>query len=334
MDISVNFSGEIKAAKEKKVLNKPFRTSKGPKKFAVYVKNEKGNIVKVNFGDPNMEIKRDDPNRRKSFRARHKCDSNPGPRWKARYWSCKMWESKKSVTDYTSKSSIDEIVHQWDGLTYWEEEDLIKLVPYLTKAEEITEDIEANNEDLIEEGYSMALGQLAYISDYSKDLLNKLSSNSSLASKLEPWVQSKITIIEDYLSSIHSYMVYSNDDEEPEMDNETQLMEGMRVMNVNAECKHYGSEGIVRQILNLPDDMGKVVAYEVINDGPTYKKGDILKKTMDQLQAIEALANAPREGMKTRWSVRYKKSIDCNNPKGFSQKQYCDRQDRGGDYKS
>ena len=72
-------------------LGKPFRTPDGPKKFSVYVKNEKGNVVKVNFGDPNMEIKRDDPARRKSFRARHKCDTNPGPRWKARYWSCKFW---------------------------------------------------------------------------------------------------------------------------------------------------------------------------------------------------------------------------------------------------
>jgi len=71
-------------------LGKPFRTPKGPKKFSVYVKNDKGNVVKVNFGDPNMEIKRDDPARRRSFRARHKCDT-PGPRWKARYWSCKKW---------------------------------------------------------------------------------------------------------------------------------------------------------------------------------------------------------------------------------------------------
>ena len=84
-----------------KKLNKPFRTKGGPKKFSVYVKNDKGNVVKVNFGDPNMEIKRDDPKRRKSFRARHNCD-DPGPKWKARYWSCKMWESEKSVTDYTS----------------------------------------------------------------------------------------------------------------------------------------------------------------------------------------------------------------------------------------
>tara|TARA_Y100000592_G_scaffold68700_1_gene106745 strand:- start:6901 stop:8043 length:1143 start_codon:yes stop_codon:yes gene_type:complete len=75
----------------KVTLNKPFRTPDGPKKFSVYTKNEKGNVVKVNFGDPNMEIKRDDPARRKSFRARHKCDTAPGPKWKARYWSCKKW---------------------------------------------------------------------------------------------------------------------------------------------------------------------------------------------------------------------------------------------------
>ena len=71
-------------------LGKPFRTPDGPKKFSVYVKNDKGNVVKVNFGDPNMKIKKNIPERRKSFRARHNCD-NPGPRWKARYWSCKAW---------------------------------------------------------------------------------------------------------------------------------------------------------------------------------------------------------------------------------------------------
>ena len=74
----------------KVTLNKPFRTPDGPKKFSVYVKNEQGNVVKVNFGDPNMKIKKNIPERRKSFRARHNCD-NPGPKWKARYWSCKAW---------------------------------------------------------------------------------------------------------------------------------------------------------------------------------------------------------------------------------------------------
>lgn len=77
-------------------LNNPFRTSGGPKKFSVYVKNDKGNVVKVNFGDPNMEIKRDDPNRRASFRARHNCD-DPGPKWKARYWSCYQWRAGAKV---------------------------------------------------------------------------------------------------------------------------------------------------------------------------------------------------------------------------------------------
>lgn len=74
-------------------LNKPFRTPDGPKKFAVYVKNDKGNVVKVTFGDPDMEIKRDDPDRRSNYRARHNC-SDPGPKWKANYWSCKMWADK------------------------------------------------------------------------------------------------------------------------------------------------------------------------------------------------------------------------------------------------
>jgi peptidoglycan hydrolase-like protein with peptidoglycan-binding domain len=60
------------------------------KKFKVYVKNPKGNVVKVNFGQKGVKIKKDNPNRRRSFRARHNCD-NPGPRHKARYWSCRKW---------------------------------------------------------------------------------------------------------------------------------------------------------------------------------------------------------------------------------------------------
>ena len=69
-------------------LGKPMRGD--VKKFKVYVKNPKGNVVKVNFGDPDMRIKKSNPARRRSFRARHNCD-NPGPRTKARYWSCRKW---------------------------------------------------------------------------------------------------------------------------------------------------------------------------------------------------------------------------------------------------
>lgn len=122
------------AEKEKgKKLNKPFRTSGGPKKFSVYVKNDKGNVVKVNFGDPNMEIKRDDPARRKSFRARHNCE-NPGPKWKARYWSCKMW-SKKSVTKVTkgSEFSDDELIDLLDESDAELTKDQKKLPPAIQK---------------------------------------------------------------------------------------------------------------------------------------------------------------------------------------------------------
>ena len=77
-------------------LNDPIRTNEVPtKKFKVYVKD--GDKVKVvRFGYPGMEIKRDDPGRRKSFRARHNCD-NPGPKTKARYWSCFQWRAGSKV---------------------------------------------------------------------------------------------------------------------------------------------------------------------------------------------------------------------------------------------
>lgn len=74
-------------------LGKPMRGD--VKKYKVYVKNPKtGKVIKVNFGDPNMEIKRDDPKRRKSFRARHKCSQNKD-RTSAGYWSCRLWSTKK-----------------------------------------------------------------------------------------------------------------------------------------------------------------------------------------------------------------------------------------------
>ena len=97
----VIFEHELEGIQEaeyqgKKVkLNDPIRG--GSKKFYVYVKNEKGNVIKVSFGDTTgLSIKRDDPARRKSFRARHNCD-NPGPKTKARYWSCYQWRAGAKV---------------------------------------------------------------------------------------------------------------------------------------------------------------------------------------------------------------------------------------------
>jgi len=84
----------------KVTLGKPFLTPDGPKKRSVYVKNPKGNVVKVNFGhggtsakkagQKTMKIRKNNPAARRSFRARHRCDT-PGPRHKARYWSCRKW---------------------------------------------------------------------------------------------------------------------------------------------------------------------------------------------------------------------------------------------------
>jgi hypothetical protein len=79
-------------------LNKVVSSDRDDKKYMVRVKNEKGNIVTVHFGDPDMKIRTSNPEARKSFRARHGCD-NPGPKTKARYWSCKLW-STDSVSDH------------------------------------------------------------------------------------------------------------------------------------------------------------------------------------------------------------------------------------------
>ena len=93
---SLNAWGEVtEEDKSGKKLNNPTRGD--VKKYKVYVKNDKGNVVKVEFGDPNMSIKRDDPEARKNFRARHNCDQKKD-KTTAGYWSCKFW-STKSVTD-------------------------------------------------------------------------------------------------------------------------------------------------------------------------------------------------------------------------------------------
>jgi hypothetical protein len=80
--------GEAEYQGRKVPLGKPMAGDVAKSK--VYVRKPNGKVVKVNFGDKNMKIKKSNPKRRKSFRARHNC-ANPGPRWKARYWSCRAW---------------------------------------------------------------------------------------------------------------------------------------------------------------------------------------------------------------------------------------------------
>lgn len=97
-DIIVSVAAEYKGKKVK--LNDPIRNPAGSKKkFRVYVMDPKTkNVKKVQFGDPKMEIKRDDPKRRKSFRSRHQCDSPAAKdKTKAKYWSCYQWRKNKKV---------------------------------------------------------------------------------------------------------------------------------------------------------------------------------------------------------------------------------------------
>lgn len=94
-------------------LDKPFRLPEGSgKKFGVYVKSG-DSVKKVTFGDPNMEIRRDDPEARSNFRARHSCDTATD-KTSARYWSCRMWEAGTSVSEMTKVQIECQILKQDD----------------------------------------------------------------------------------------------------------------------------------------------------------------------------------------------------------------------------
>jgi hypothetical protein len=184
---------------EKKTLNKPFRLPSGSKKkFGVYVKNPKGNVVMVKFGDPNMEIKRDDPDRRKNFRARHQCDSNPGPKWKARYWSCRMWEGGKSVTQVT-KGSLDEDI--------FEQNVLLQDNPDLSKAQEMPEMEDEEMVDYNEEAVEMAMINVSSMMKKLQEIQAMIEGGGEAPMEItEAWVAAKLTIAEDYISTVHTYL--------------------------------------------------------------------------------------------------------------------------------
>jgi len=365
--LEIDFTSDIQATKKGKApLNKPFRLPSGSKKkFGVYVKNEKGNIVKVTFGDPNMSIKRDNPERRKSYRARHGC-SNPGPKWKANYWSCKMWSAKpvskitgseEEITleaevqgknkglwyniqqkkkrmgknyrpakpgspdrpsqEALKKAQADDYTNQdynWDGETEFDQNQFIQEDPTLNEVETM------DDHDM--EALEMSESQLSAIVDKAEQLLEAISDPEVADDILEPWIQNKLAILDDYMATIYDYIMYPSKEEKMEDQQNPNLNQnqassmfkvGDKVKNINSMCKHYGSEGVVKEIRDLPQDMGYAVIYECTNNGSTWKMGDMLGKTEIQLQKIS----------EAKWSKEYKDSIDCNNPKGFSQKAHC-----------
>ena len=337
--LEIDFSSSLAEKKKSKApLNKPFRLPSGSKKkFGVYVKNDKGNIVKVTFGDPNMSIKRDNPERRKAYRSRHGCD-NPGPKYKANYWSCKMWSAKpvRKITgseeeitleiDVQAKSKglwyniqqkkkrmgknyrpakpgspdrpsqealkkaqgsdYENETYEWDGETEFEQAQLLKIEPVLAQVEEI-EDPADELEDYKEDFYGMIVGSINSIYQHSKNVIEKLNDPMVKENLTEPFLQQMAILAEDYMITIHNYVMFNKENEESSAS--MMFKVGDKVKNVNAECKHYGSEGIVKEIRDLPDDMGYAVVYECTNDGSSWKKGDMLGKT--EVQLVKASCN-------------------------------------------
>lgn len=157
----------------------------------------------VKFGDPNMEIKRDDPGRRRNFRARHQCDSNPGPKWKARYWSCRMWEGGKSVTEVT-KGSFAEYMMQMDQV--YSQEHLMNENPDLKEAPEM----EDEHEELMEyqqESVEMTMTNVSSMLKKLQEIKAMIDAGGEPSAEItEAWVAAKLTIAEDYISTVHTYL--------------------------------------------------------------------------------------------------------------------------------
>jgi len=334
--MEIDFSKDILAAKKGKApLNKPFRLPSGSKKkFGVYVKNDKGNIVKVTFGDPNMSIKRDDPARRKAYRSRHGCD-NPGPKYKANYWSCKMWSAKpvSKITGSEEEITLEiDIQAKSKGLWYniqqkkkrmgknyrpapegskdrpsqealkkaqasdylneeyeWDGETEFDQIVFLEdKSLAQVEEVEDELEDYKEDFYGMIVGSINSIYQHAKNVMDKVNDPMVKENLTEPFLQQMAALAEDYMITIHNYVMFNKENEEIEAKASTMFKVGDKVKNVNAVCKHYGSEGIVKEIRDLPEDMGYAVVYECTNDGATWKKGDMIGKTEIQLKKIKA----------------------------------------------
>jgi hypothetical protein len=222
---------------------------------------------------------------------------------------------KAQASDYLNEE------YEWDGETEFDQNELLKMDQTLAQVEEV-EDVEDEFEDYKEDFYEMIVGSINSTYQHSKNIIDKLNDPMVRENLTEPFLQQMAALAEDYMITIHNYVMFNKEDESAaqmtsgpinEYENaNTMFKVGDKVKNINAQCKHYGSEGIVKEIRDLPKDMGYAIVYECTNDGSDWKKGDMLGKTEIQLEKIEAA-----------WSMKYKRNIDCKNPKGFSQKQYC-----------
>ena len=190
---------------------------------------------------------------------------------------------KAQAEDYSNEQ------YEWDGETEFDQNELLKMDQSLAQVEEVEDDFEDYKEDF----YEMIVGSINSIYQHSKNVVEKLNDPMVKENLTEPFLQQMAALAEDYMITIHNYVMFNKENEESEdmQESEASMMfkVGDKVRNVNAECKHYGSEGIVKEIRDLPENMGYAVMYECTNDGSSWKKGDMLGKT--EIQLVKASYN-------------------------------------------
>jgi len=189
---------------------------------------------------------------------------------------------KAQAEDYSNEQ------YEWDGETEFDQTVFLE-----DKSLAQVEEVEDEFEDYKEDFYGMIVGSINSIYQHSKNVVEKLNDPMVKENLTEPFLQQMAILAEDYMITIHNYVMFNKENEEPEDMEEseasTMFKVGDKVRNVNANCKHYGSEGIVKEIRDLPENMGYAVMYECTNDGSTWKKGDMLGKT--EIQLVKASYN-------------------------------------------
>jgi hypothetical protein len=212
---------------------------------------------------------------------------------------------KAQAEDYSNEQ------YEWDGETEFDQNEL--MTAELINAEEM-ESPEEELQDYKEDFYEMIVGSINSIYQHSKNILDKLNDPMVKENLTEPFLQQMAALAEDYMITIHNYVMFNKENEESENMQESEasmiFKVGDKVRNVNAECKHYGSEGIVKEIRDLPEDMGYAVMYECTNDGSSWKKGDMLGKT--EIQLVKASYN---EKYQIEADEEYKKMMTIEGEK-------------------
>ena len=179
---------------EKVTLNKPRRIKGGNKKFEVFVQSG-GKVKRVTFGDPNMEIRRDDPKARANFRSRHSCDTKKD-KTTAGYWSCRMWEANTSVSDMT-KANIEgkilktddeqRLVYGWASVVTENGEAVVDRQGDVIEAETL---VKAVNEFMehVRVGKAMHTGDQVGVVVHSLPITKEIGDSLGIQSDREGWV--------------------------------------------------------------------------------------------------------------------------------------------------